>query len=47
MGKRGTSGDSGDGYRPKDKQGTFEDPAKRESKGSRGKDDKDKGGKGK
>ncbi|MEU6034055.1 hypothetical protein ABZ801_01455 [Actinomadura sp. NPDC047616] len=47
MGQRGTDGDQRDGSKPKDKQGTFIDPNKRDSKGSRGKDDEGKGGKGK
>ncbi|WP_285498067.1 hypothetical protein [Actinomadura sp. NBRC 104425] len=47
MGKRGTDGHSGDGYRPKEEHGTFVDPTKQPSKGTRAKDDEGKGGKGK
>jgi hypothetical protein len=45
MGKRGSDGDKRDGYREKDKQGTFVDPAKLKGKGGHRKDDKN--GKGK
>lgn len=37
MGRHGSSGDTRDGSRDKDKQGTFVDPTKDSDKGSHGK----------
>jgi hypothetical protein len=42
MGKRG-DGDTRDGSKPKDQQGTFVDPNKLKGKGGHGKDGKGKG----
>jgi len=47
MGKRGTDGHRGDGFKPREEHGTFVDPTKQPSKGKRAKDDEGKGGKGK